>query len=163
SLGRARGSGGGRQLAGAEERAAALDFAEVDATGDLLDVGTRFRLCRFEVEQAQWDRAGTRRRIDPMAYAEAEPDPLHPVEAVLLADLADRYADRLTAYLCRRLGLAGVDGAPRVERIDRYGMLVSFGHTGARHRTRLAFTRPVAGHDELPRLFDEMLHPAAGG
>ncbi|MFI7023496.1 DUF2470 domain-containing protein [Micromonospora sp. NPDC049900] len=162
SLGRALVSGWVRQLTGPEERAAALDFAEADPTGDLLDVGTRFRLCRFEVEQAQWDRAGTVRRIDPAAYAEAEPDPLHPVEAVLLADLADRYADRLSAYLCRRLGRTGVDVTPRVERIDRYGMLVSFGHAGARHRTRLAFTRPVAGHDEIPRLFDEMLHPAAG-
>ncbi|MEV6814469.1 DUF2470 domain-containing protein [Micromonospora sp. NPDC051296] len=161
SLGRALVSGWVRQLDGDEARAAALDFAAVEPTGDLLDVGTRFRLFRFEVAEARWDRAGVLRRIDPEAYAEAEPDPLHPVEAVLLADLADHHADRMADYLRQRLGLAAgpAEEAPRVERLDRYGMVVSFGRPGARQRARLPFGRPLAGHAELARLLYSLLYP----
>ncbi|NGM15286.1 DUF2470 domain-containing protein [Verrucosispora sp. WMMA2044] len=157
SLGRALVSGWARRLAGDEARAAAVDFATVEPTGDLLDVGTRFRLFRFEVAEARWHRAGELRRVDPQAYAEAEPDPLHPVEAELLADLGEDHAARLTGYLCRQLGLAAgrTDHAPRVERIDRYGMLVTFGRPGARRRARLAFGRRLADRAELTRL----LHP----
>ncbi|PZG01395.1 DUF2470 domain-containing protein [Micromonospora deserti] len=157
-LGRAWISGWAGRLDGEEARRAALDFAAVEPTGDLLDVGTRFQLFRFEVVEARWERAGAVRRIDPVAYAEAEPDPLHPVEAELLADLADHHADQVTGYLRRQLGLAesGNDAAPRVVRIDRYGLVVSYGRP-ARRRARLAFPHPVADHAELARLLHPML------
>ncbi|MGW4501031.1 DUF2470 domain-containing protein [Micromonospora sp. NPDC004336] len=165
SLGRAWVSGWATRLDGARERRAALDFAEVEPTGDLLDVGTRFRLHRFEVVEARWERADAVRRIDPTAYAEAEPDPLHPVEAGLLADLAEHHAAEVAAYLRRQLGLAdtGPDTAPRVVRIDRYGLLVAHGRPGARRRVRLAFPRPLAGQAELARVLHPMLcrHAAA--
>ncbi|GAB3862285.1 hypothetical protein GCM10029963_68210 [Micromonospora andamanensis] len=157
SLGRALVSGWARRLAGDEARAAAVDFAAVEPTGDLLDVGTRFQLFRFEVAEARWHRAGDLRRIDPQAYAEAEPDPLHPVEAGLLTHLGENHAQRMTDYLRRQLGLAAgpAEHAPRVERIDRYGMLVTFGRPGARRRARLAFGRRLTDQAELTRL----LHP----
>ncbi|MDG4796601.1 DUF2470 domain-containing protein [Micromonospora sp. WMMD1082] len=157
SLGRALVSGWVRRLAGDESRAAAVDFAEVEPTGDLLDVGTRFGLFRFEVAEARWNRAGELRRIDPGAYAEAEPDPLHPVEAGLLTHLTERHGERMTDYLRRQLGLAAGPAAhaPRVERIDRYGMLVTFGRPGTRRRARLAFGRRLADQADLTRL----LHP----
>ncbi|MEH1099329.1 DUF2470 domain-containing protein [Micromonospora sp. CPCC 205561] len=157
SLGRAWVSGWAARLEGAEERRAALDFAAVEPTGDLLDVGTRFRLHRFEVVEARWERGDSVRRIDPEAYAEAEPDPLHPVEAELLADLTEHHAAEVAGYLRRQLGLAAgaPDTAPRVVRIDRYGLLVSHGRPGARRRVRLAFPHPLAGRAELTRL----LHP----
>ncbi|MBQ1027607.1 DUF2470 domain-containing protein [Micromonospora sp. C95] len=157
SLGRALVSGWARRLAGDEARAAAVDFARVEPTGDLLDVGTRLRLFRFEVAEARWHRAGELRRVDLQAYAEAEPDPLHPVEAGLLAQLGEEHAARLTDYLRRQLGLSAgpADHAPRIERIDRYGMLVTFGRPGARRRARLAFGRRLADPAELTRL----LHP----
>ncbi|GIJ77736.1 Protein of unknown function [Micromonospora phaseoli] len=160
SLGRALVSGWVRRLDGDEARAAAVDFAAVEPTGDLLDVGTRFRLFRFEVADARWERAGVLRRIDPGAYAEAEPDPLHPVEAGLLTHLNEHHADRTTDYLCRQLGLTA-DHAPRVERIDRYGMLVTFGRPGARRRARLAFGRRLADRVDLTRLLDSVLSGAA--
>ncbi|MBX7264654.1 DUF2470 domain-containing protein [Micromonospora sp. Llam7] len=157
SLGRALVSGWVRRLDGDAARSAAVDFAAVEPTGDLLDVGTRFRLFRFEVAEARWNRAGELRRIDPEAYAEAEPDPLHPAEAGLLAHLAEHHADQMAGYLRRRLGLsagpAGLAGhAPRVERIDRYGLLVTFGRPGARRRARLSFGRRLADQAELARL-----------
>ncbi|MGN9765041.1 DUF2470 domain-containing protein [Micromonospora sp. SD12] len=155
SLGRAWVSGWAARLDGDEERRAALDFAAVEPTGDLLDVGTRFRLHRFEVVEARWERGDTVRRIDPEAYAEAEPDPLHAVEAELLADLADHHDTEVAGYLCRQLGLGDGDAAPRVVRIDRYGLLVTHGRPGARRRVRLAFPRPLQCQAELTRF----LHP----
>ncbi|RGC67905.1 hypothetical protein C5N14_15590 [Micromonospora sp. MW-13] len=157
SLGRAWVSGWAVALHGDEGRRAALDFAEADPTGDLLDVGTRFRLHRFEVAEARLERPDGLLRIDPLAYAEAEPDPLHPVEADLLAELTVHHGRAMTAYVRRQLGLADAARVdpPRVVRVDRYGLVVSFGSAGARRRARLAFPRPVADHGELARL----LHP----
>ncbi|MFG1890794.1 DUF2470 domain-containing protein [Micromonospora sp. NPDC049051] len=154
SLGRAWVSGWAARLDGDEERRAALDFAAVEPAGDLLDVGTRFRLHRFEVVEARWEHGDSVHRVDPEAYAEAEPDPLHAVEADLLADLADHHSAEVSGYLRRQLGLTD-DVAPRVVRIDRYGLLVSHGRPGARRRVRLAFPRPLDCQAELTRI----LHP----
>ncbi|MBB5115211.1 DUF2470 domain-containing protein [Micromonospora echinospora] len=160
SLGRAWVSGWAARLDGDEARRAAVDFAATEPTGDLLDVGRRFHLHRFEVAEARWERAGRVRRIDPEAFAEAEPDPLHPVEAALLADLADHHAEQVGDYLRRRLDLPG-DRTPRVVRIDRYGLLVADGRPGATRRARIAFARPVADVAELSRLLHPMLCPQA--
>ncbi|SBT65740.1 Protein of unknown function (DUF2470) [Micromonospora sediminicola] len=160
SLGRAWISGWAERLDGDQARGAALDFAATHPTGDLLDLGTRFHLHRFEVAEARWERAGGVRRIDPDAYAGAEPDPLHPVESDLLADLTDHHADQVTGYLRRRLALPGAE-SPRVVRIDRYGLLIAYGRPGATRRTRLAFERPVADVAELSRLLHPMVCPRA--
>ncbi|MEU4715963.1 DUF2470 domain-containing protein [Micromonospora purpureochromogenes] len=164
SLGRAWISGWAAPLRGTEARRGAADFAAVDPTGDLLDVGTRFRLHRFEVVEARLEGADSVRRVDPGEYAAAEPDPLHAIEPELLADLTDHHADQVAGYLRRQLGLAdgGTDTAPRVVRIDRYGLVVSYGRPGARRRARLAFPHPVADHAELARLLHPMLCPHAG-
>ncbi|MGK5741847.1 DUF2470 domain-containing protein [Micromonospora sp. URMC 103] len=162
TMGRAWVSGWAAELGGDDARRAALDFAAVEPTGDLLDLGTRFRLFRFEVAEARWERAGGVRRIDPAAYAEAEPDPLHPIEGELLADLADHHGPEVTRYLRRQLGLTGDGEPPRVVRIDRYGFVVALGRPGARRRTRLSFPAPVADHAELVRLLHPMICPHAG-
>ncbi|MFC0504547.1 DUF2470 domain-containing protein [Micromonospora costi] len=164
TLGRAWVSGWAAELRDDDARRAALDFAAVEPTGDLLDLGTRFRLFRFEVAEARWERAGTVRRIDPEVYAEAEPDPLHPLEAELLADLADHHGPEVTRYLRRQLGLTDGEGGdpPRVVRIDRYGLVVALGRPGARRRARLSFPAPVADHAELARLLHPMICPHAG-
>ncbi|GHJ06668.1 hypothetical protein TPA0907_10350 [Micromonospora humidisoli] len=153
SAGRAWVSGWAVPLTGDPARRAAVDFAAVDPTGDLLDVGSRFRLHRFEVAEARLDTAGVVHRVDPGEYAAAEPDPVHPDEAALLADLADHHGPQVTAYLRRRLGLA--DGEPRVVRLDRYGLVVALGGPGDRRRARLPFPHPVTDLSELSRL----LHP----
>lgn len=124
--------------------------------------GVRFRLFRFEVVEVRWERAGVVQRIDPGEYAEAEPDPVHPVEARLLADLTERDAGQVAAYLRRQLGLTEQtpDGPPRVVRIDRYGLVVALGRPGARRRVRLAFPCPVADPDDLVRLLPPLRHRA---
>ncbi|MCM0678467.1 DUF2470 domain-containing protein, partial [Micromonospora phytophila] len=77
---------------------------------------------------------------------------------------AGHHADEVAGYLRRQLGLADSDaeGAPRVTRIDRYGLVVSCGRPGARRRARLAFPQPVADHTELARLLHPMLCRGAG-
>ncbi|SCF04357.1 Protein of unknown function [Micromonospora purpureochromogenes] len=161
SLGRAWVSGWAVPLRGAEARRGAADFAAVDPTGDLLDVGTRFRLHRFEVVEARLEGADSVRRVDPGEYAAAEPDPLHTIEPELLADLTDHHEAQVAAYLRGHLDLAG--GRPRVVRLDRYGLVVAYGGPGDRRRARLAFPHPVADPAELSRLLHPMLCPRAAG
>ncbi|MEN3615144.1 DUF2470 domain-containing protein [Plantactinospora sp. ZYX-F-223] len=159
-LGRVWISGWPEPLAGVEARQAAVDFAEVIPTGDLLDVGRGFTLYRFEPAEIRLERAGTVRHVEPAEYAAAEPDPLHALERELLADLADHHGPEIAAFLRRQLGdLVPPGGAdeppPRVVRLDRYGMVVALGGRGTRCRARLAFPRPLAGRVELV----ELLHP----
>ena len=158
SLGRAWVSGWAERLDGDEARQAAMDFATTQPTGDLLDVGSRFQLHRFEVAEARWEHTGGMRPIDPQAYAQAEPDPLHAAEAGLLADLADHHAEQVAGHLRRQLKLSGAE-SPRVVRIDRYGLLVAYGRPGATRRARVSFAGPVADVAELSRLLHPMLCP----
>jgi hypothetical protein len=152
SLGRFWIAGWARRLEGDEARAAALDYADTDATSDLLDVGDTQVLHRLHVAEVRHERADTLVDVDPDAYAEASPDPLHAVEFDLLTDLADHHVAEIGAYLRRQLGSAVRPGdEPRVVRLDRYGFLVRLGNRLA----RLAFPRPVSDRHDLARL----LHP----
>ncbi|MGI5215150.1 DUF2470 domain-containing protein [Plantactinospora sp. CA-290183] len=160
ALGRVWASGWAEALAGAEARRAALDFAEVNPTGDLLDVGRLFRLYRFEPAEIRLERGGEMLDIEPAEYAAAEPDPLHPVERELLADLADHHQPEVARFVLRQLGRSAepstLDGsAPRIVRLDRYGLVVDLGRPDARCRARLAFPRPVRDQADLATL----LHP----
>ena len=152
SLGRVWVAGWARLLTGDEARAAALDYAEVDAAPDLLDVGDTQVLYRMEVAEVRYERLGVLVDVDPDEYAAAEPDPLRAIEFDLIADLADHHVPEMTGYLRRQLGpAAGPDTAPELVRIDRYGMLVRTGDRLA----RLAFPRAVADRHDLAHL----LHP----
>ncbi|BFU45970.1 DUF2470 domain-containing protein [Krasilnikovia sp. MM14-A1004] len=152
SLGRVWVVGWARALAGAEARAAALDYADTDATGDLLDVGGAQMLHRMEVAEIRHERHGALHELDSDEYAEAAPDPLRAIEFDLLADLADHHVAQVAAYANRSLGAAAQPGdEPRVVRLDRYGLVV---RAGAR-LARLPFPAPVADRHELAHL----LHP----
>ncbi|MEQ4304505.1 DUF2470 domain-containing protein [Plantactinospora sp. B6F1] len=161
-LGRVWISGWPEPLTGVEARQAAIDFAEVVPTGDLLDVGRGFTLHRFEPAEIRLERAGTVRQVEPAEYAAAEPDPLHALERDLLADLADHHGPEIAAFLRRQLRdlvpPGGVDDPPpRVVRLDRYGMVVALGGRDTRCRARLAFPRPLAGQAELAELLRPVL------
>ncbi|MDG4832065.1 DUF2470 domain-containing protein [Solwaraspora sp. WMMD1047] len=160
SLGRVWISGWAAPLTGPDARRAALDFADVDPTGDLLDVGTRLTIYRFDAAEVRLERAGAMIDIDPKEYAEAEPDPLHRIERDLLADLADHHAPEIADFIRRQLGASAErvpagSPEPRVVRMDRYGLLVALGAYTAPRWARLAFPRPLCGHADLVRL----LHP----
>ena len=152
SLGRIWVAGWARRLEGDEARAAALDYADTDATSDLLDVGDTQVLHRMHVAEIRYERNNALFDVDPDEYAEASPDPLQAIEFDLLADLADHHVEEMNGYIRRRLGpAAGPGDEPRVVRLDRYGFLVRLGNRLA----RLAFPRAVADRHDLAHL----LHP----
>ncbi|HEY7271165.1 MAG TPA: DUF2470 domain-containing protein [Actinoplanes sp.] len=152
SLGRVWISGWAARLDGDDARAAALDYAEADASSDLLDVGDTQVLHRMDVAEIRYERDGVLVDIDPDAYAAAGPDPLRMIEFDLIADLAEHHAAAITDYLRRRLGPAVESGdEPRIVRVDRYGFSVRIGN----RLCRLAFRRPVTDRHDLARL----LHP----
>ncbi|MFK3982160.1 DUF2470 domain-containing protein [Micromonospora sp. NPDC050397] len=163
-LGRVWISGWATALAGTEARQAALDYAEIDSTGDLLDVGGRFTLYRFEPAEIRLERETETIHIDPGEYGNVEPDPLHHLERELLADLADHHQREITEFVLRQLGESAprpVGGPPpRVVRLDRYGFVVLLGAPGSRYRVRLAFPRPVRDHADLVQMLHPVLWPA---
>lgn len=152
SLGRVWVSGWASRLTGDEARAAALDYADTDACGDLLDIGGSQALFRMDVAEVRHERNENLVEIDPDDYAAATPDPLRAAEFDLIADLADHHAQEMSDYVRRQLGPAARPGDdPRVVRLDRYGFLVRMGDRGA----RLSFPRPVTDRHDLAHL----LHP----
>jgi hypothetical protein len=152
ALGRVWVSGWAAKLSGDEARSAALDYADTDACGDLLDIGETQSLYRMDVAEVRFECDEHLVEIDPDAYAEASPDPLRAVEFDLIADLADHHVSEMSDYVLRQFGEAGHPGDdPRVVRLDRYGFLVRMGSRSA----RLAFPRPVTDRHDLAHL----LHP----
>ena len=161
SLGRVWIAGWVVALSGEEARAAALDYADTDATADLLDVGETQVLHRMDVAEVRYERSGALFDVDPDEYAAAAPDPLRTIEFDLIADLADHHVDEITSYVRRQLGpVARPEEQPRVVRLDRYGFMVRLGDRVA----RLAFPRAVQDRHDLARLLHPVLcHRCAAG
>ncbi|GAA0518494.1 hypothetical protein Ade02nite_78050 [Paractinoplanes deccanensis] len=152
ALGRVWISGWATLLEGDEARAAALDYADVDASGDLLDVGAGQVLHRMDVAEVRYERNENLVDVDVDDWAEATPDPLCRIEFDLIADLLDHHEAEMSAYVRRQLGSAFQPKAePQVVRMDRYGFMVRLDDKLA----RLAFPRPVTDRHDLAHL----LHP----
>jgi len=164
SLGRAWVSGWARPLAGAEARAAALEFVRVHPTEDLLLLGKGFVLYRMEAAEVRLqdvpgraDQSG-KVTVDPAGYAAAEPDPLYPFERELLLDLADHHRGELAALVHRLAPWAGSCGAIVAPlRLDRHGMVVELidptGGASVRPRlVRVDFPTPLANPYQLGAL-----------
>jgi hypothetical protein len=152
ALGRVWVSGWAKRLDGEEAKLAALDYAEIDASGDLLDVGESKVLHRLDVAEVRYERNENLVDVDPDEFAEAAPDPLRQIEFDLIADLADHHRAEMSAYVRRQLGSAFQPRKdPEVVRMDRYGFLVRLDDKLA----RLAFPRPVTDRHDLAHL----LHP----
>jgi hypothetical protein len=152
ALGRVWVSGWATRLDGDEARRAALDYAEIDASGDLLDVGESKVLHRLDVAEVRYERNDKLVDVDPDDFAAATPDPLRQIEFDLIADLAEHHLAEMSAYVRRQLGPAVQPASePRVVRMDRYGFLVRLDDKLA----RLAFPRPVTDRQDLAHL----LHP----
>jgi hypothetical protein len=152
SLGRVWVAGWAVALTGDEARQAALDYADIDASSDLLDVGDSQVLHRMTVAEVRYERDGALFDVDPDEYAAASPDPLRAIEFDLIADLAEHHVPAMTAYVQRRLGpVAAENEEPSVVRLDRYGLVVRLGTRLA----RLAFPRAVNDRHDLAQL----LHP----
>lgn len=161
SLGRVRIAGWASALHGAAARAAAVDYVDVDPTEDLLDVGRRFTLYRFEPAEVRLERGGATIDVPPREYAAAEPDPLHRREWDLLVGLAAHHGAEIADYLRRQLGDLVNGGEPpaRVLRLDRYGMVVAAGPAGGRFRARLAFPWVLRDPADLAHLLHLAICP----
>jgi len=152
ALGRVWVSGWATRLDGDEARAAALDYADIDPSGDLLDVGAGQVLHRLDVAEVRYERHDKLVDVDVDEFAEATPDPLSRIEFDLIADLADHHMAEMSAYVRKHLGKAAQPvNEPRVVRMDRYGFLVRLDDRLA----RMAFPRPVTDRHDLAHL----LHP----
>lgn len=152
SLGRVWIAGWAAALSGAQARAAALDYADIDPVSDLLDVGDSQVIHRLDVAEVRYERNGVLVDIDPDDYALAGPDPLRAIEFDLIADLTDHHVAEMAEYVRGRLGpAAGPGDEPEVVRLDRYGFQVRMGDRLA----RLSFPRPVTDRHDLAHL----LHP----
>lgn len=151
-LGRVWVSGWATRLDADEARKAALDYAEIDASGDLLDVGGSKVLHLMDVAEVRYERNEKLVDVDPDEFAAASPDPLRQIEFDLIADLADHHLAEMSAYVRRQLGSAfQPKNEPQVVRMDRYGFMVRLDDKLA----RLAFPRPVTDRHDLAHL----LHP----
>jgi hypothetical protein len=147
-------------LIGDEARRAALDYADTDPDGDLLDVGDTQVLHRMHVAEIRYEHDGALFDVDPDEYAQVSPDPLRAMEFDLIADLTDHHTAEITAYIRHRLGpLANLPEAPAVVRLDRYGFLVRIGDRPA----RFPFTRAVKDRHDLARLLHPVLCHRCGG
>ncbi|MFF5292375.1 DUF2470 domain-containing protein [Paractinoplanes globisporus] len=151
-LGRVWVSGWAKRLEGDEALQATLEYAEIDASGDLLDVGDSQVLHRMDVAEVRFERNEKLVDVDPDDFAVASPDPLRQIEFDLITDLADHHLAEMSAYVRRQLGSTfQPKDEPRVVRMDRYGFLVRLDEKLA----RLAFPRPVTDRHDLAHL----LHP----
>jgi hypothetical protein len=156
--GRAWLSGWARPLCGTIARAAAVEFAAVHPTGDLLALGRGFVLHRVEVAEVRLQRGGSLVNVDPASYATAEADPLGPVEGMLLHDLAEHHRGDLAALL-HRLAPAGTGRGAIITalRLDRYGMVVELddpmaSETTRPRRLRVDFPVPLDRPEQLGQL-----------
>nr|WP_296069366.1 DUF2470 domain-containing protein [uncultured Actinoplanes sp.] len=160
SLGRVWVSGWATLLEGDQQRQAALDYAGIDASGDLLDVGAGQVLHRMNVAEVRYERHENLIDIDPDAFCAAGPDPLRHIEFDLIADLVDHHEAEMSAYVRRQLGSRfQPEAEPRVVRMDRYGLLVRLDDRLA----RLAFPRPVTDRHDLAHLLHPVLCARCGG
>lgn len=158
-------SGWATRLSGIAAHRAAMDFAEINPVGDLLDLGRGSVLYRLDLAEIEWatpgydaedvDPDGLRRiDVDVDAFLDAEPDPFASDEQKLLSDLADHHDD-LLAELCaqaRETAVPGADNA-RALRIDRYGLTLGVEVAGEERWIRAGFRHPVTDLKELAEVF----------
>jgi hypothetical protein len=159
SLGRVWVSGWAELLEGDEARAAALDYADIDASGDLLDVGAGQVLHRMGVSEVRYERQEKLIDIDPDEFTEAAPDPLRQCEFDLITELADHHMAAMSAYVRKHLGPAfQPEAEPTVVRMDRYGFMVKLDDK----LVRLVFPRPVTDRQDLAHLLHPVFCPRCG-
>jgi putative heme iron utilization protein len=103
------------------ERAAAGELYRAVHPGAFWAGFADFHPFRMEVTGVRYiggfARAG---RVDPADYAAADPDPLHPHAARIVAHMNDDHADALVEF-CRVLGGRPDTGWARMTSVDRYG------------------------------------------
>jgi hypothetical protein len=150
-------SGYAKRLDGDDTRAAAQLYAEINPTGDLLDLGRGYDLFRLEAADVRLANGDKLTEVDVDDYLDAAPDPVADDEERLLADLNDHHRDQLAELVARTTGAEAPESC-RAVRLDRYGLVVAPGPGCATgQRLRLGFPHPVASVCELTHLVHALL------
>ena len=151
----------------ADQRAAALAFAEVSPAGALLDVGSTASLLRLDLAEVVLGECGTVTELDPEDYLAASPDPLAQVESAALQHLDVAHPEVL-ALLRSRVPAAwlGRGDVVRPLGLDRWGFRLRIEQARGHRDVRVPFSQPVTGPDELGpavhRLMCAARRPCAG-
>ncbi len=131
-----------------EAHAAVLDVAEQRPDSRLLDAGHGATVLRLEsASLVVADSEGTH-PVGVAEFNDAAPDPFCLLEDGWLRHLELSHRDvvgPLTRHLPERLR----GGHVRPLGLDRYGLRLRVESADGDHDVRLAFTRPVTGHDDL--------------
>ncbi len=134
----------------ADERAAALAFAEVAPVGELLDVGQGHTLLRLDLAEVVLGEGGAVAEVTPEDYLAAVPDPLAGIEAGALQHLLAAHPDELSALRswvppCWR----GEDAVVQPLGLDRFGFRLRIEHRHGSRDLRVPFSAPVTTPEAL--------------
>ncbi|RZU31735.1 DUF2470 domain-containing protein [Blastococcus saxobsidens] len=142
----------------ADERAAALAFAETRPDAALLDVGHGAQLLRLDLAEVVLGEGGEGIDVGPQEFLAARPDPLAALEGDHLRHLAADHADVLD-LLAGRLpaGMVARHDVVRPLGLDRFGFRLRIerplGHTDV----RVPFARPLTCAGQLGAAVGEVL------
>jgi putative heme iron utilization protein len=97
--------------------------------------------------------------IDKAEWQTAEPDPLGPSAAGIIAHMNTDHADAMVLY-CKAFSKATAISSARMTAIDRYGFEMSAKTNEGPRPVRLAFARPVSTTEEARAVLISMLKDA---
>jgi hypothetical protein len=142
----------------ADQRAAALDFAEVRPDEHLLDVGRGALLLRLDLAEVVVREGEHCAEVGPPEYAAARPDPLVGVEAAMLRHL-DRDHPEALALLRSRIPAAelGPRDVVRPLGIDRFGYRLRIERPTSTRDLRIPFPRPLTCPGQLQAATRQLL------
>ncbi|MBB3675202.1 DUF2470 domain-containing protein [Modestobacter versicolor] len=142
----------------ADERAAALAFADVAPVSALLDVGRGTTLLRLDLAEVVLGECGTVTEVAPEDYLAAAPDPLAAVEAHALQHLDEAHPEDLALLRSRVPGrwLAKGD-VVRPLGLDRCGFRLRIEQRSGHRDVRVPFAQPVSTADELGRAVHQLM------
>jgi len=145
-------------VAQAEQRTAALAFADVAPVGALLDVGRGATLLRLDLAEVVLGECGAVTEVAPEEYLAAAPDPLAEVEAQALQHLVGAHPEEL-ALLRSRLPAAWVAAADVVRPLglDRFGFRLRIEQPRGHRDVRVPFARPVASVADLAPAINQLM------
>jgi hypothetical protein len=134
----------------ADQRAAAVAFADVRPVGQLLDVGRDATLLRLDLAEVVLREGGGCVEVSPPDYAAARPDPLAGVEAAMLRHL-DRDHPEVLHLLRSRIpdGELGPRDVVRPLGVDRFGYRLRIERLTSTRDLRIPFPRPLTCPGQL--------------
>ncbi|MGY1636800.1 DUF2470 domain-containing protein [Geodermatophilus sp. SYSU D00742] len=145
----------------ADQRRAAVDFADVRPVGPLLDVGGETTLLRLDLAEVVLREGSGCAEISPPGFAAARPDPLAGVEAGMLRHL-DRDHPEVLQLLRSRIpaGELGPRDVVRPLGVDRFGYRLRIERLTSTRDLQIPFARPLTCPGQLHAATRQLLGAA---